>query len=261
MRCMLKKLQMRLIFLEKNIMNLVKPVFKCAESFKEIFKKTQCLLTISVGQEVHEREKFEATIALVNSAFDSCIMLIDDSLQRHTMALDTAKDADFFYELSIKEGDDWLKRNEKYYSKLSILKKIIRWNVWLQHPLYLECGDNIRKLIQNDSNYKDTFDSTINEFLRRYYQRKVNNEPANPEQDYSLCLNYLIEECTAMCLWPELNCQFEVYPSQRNLAMAETHKRFVLGKHPDLLHAVAIKFKNRKQLKPQIFENLVTAVI
>jgi hypothetical protein len=43
-----------------------KTVFKCSDSDKEKFKTSQCLLTISVGQEAHEGEKF-AAIEFVNS--------------------------------------------------------------------------------------------------------------------------------------------------------------------------------------------------
>ncbi len=68
-----------------------------------------------------------------------------------------------------------------------------------------------------------------------------------------MILDYLIEECTALCLWPEINAHFEVYPSKRNLAMSQTHQRFVLPQYPHLLHSIAIKFKNRKQFKPQNF--------
>jgi hypothetical protein len=52
-------------------------------------------------------------------------------------------------------------------------------------------------------------------------------------------------------LWPELECHFEVYPGQRNSAMRDTHKKFVLDVYPSLLHAVYIKFKGRHQFKPQ----------
>lgn len=69
---------------------------------------------------------------------------------------------------------------------------------------------------------------------------------------------HLIEECTALCLWTDLNCEYEVYPSPRNLAMTETYKRFVLPLFPNLLHPLSIKFKNRGQLKPQQLYPLVT---
>lgn len=238
-------------------MSHIKPVFRyIEEQEKAKFSQSQCLLTISVGQEVHEGEKFASTIELINSAFNSCIMLIDDSLQRHTMAINTTQNADFFYEPSIKEGDLWLTRNEQHYSKLTILKKIIRWDTWLTHPNYIDKQKELKILIENDMNYQGVFESTITEFLRRYYERLQETAGFDMQKARQLCFDYLLEECTAMCLWPELSCHFEVYPSRRNQVMDETHKRFVLPYYSDLLHAVGIKFKNRKQLKPQYFEAL-----
>jgi len=238
-------------------MGYTKPVFRyIEEQEKANFSQSQCLLTISVGQEVHEGEKFFSTIELVNGAFNSCIMLIDDSLQRHTMAINTTKDAAFFYKTSVKEGNLWLKRNEKYYSRLTILKKIIRWDTWLAHPAYESKQKELKTLIENDVSYRETFEDTITEFLRRYYERLQRVLGFDMAKARQLCFDYLLEECVAMCLWHELNCHFEVYPSRRNQAMSETHRRFVLPNYPDLLHPVGIKFKNRKQLKPQCFEVL-----
>jgi hypothetical protein len=236
----------------------IKPIFKSDQIIsKELLKNAQCLLTISVGQEVHESEKFSTTLKLVDDHFGSCITLIDDTLQRHTMALQRTEDADFFYEQSLKEGDLWLERNEKYLSKMSIPNKIIRWNKWLEHSHYSQKNEQLRLLLKTDLFYKKIFDDTIQTFLGRYYTRLTNQKLADFEKDVALCFDYLLEECTALCLWPELNCHFEVYPSKRNLAMDTTHRYFVLPKYPDLLHSLAIKFKNRKQLKAQRFEALL----
>lgn len=238
-------------------MSLVKPVFRCADNYKKQFSQSRCLLTISVGQEVHEAEKFETTIELVNKSFKSCILLLDDSLQRHTMALNEAHTADFYYDLSIKEGDLWLQRNQKYLTKLTILDKIIRWDSWLQHPAYLEKKQQIQQLIADDCSYRLCFEDTVNEFLTRYFRRLTEDSNFDATKAKQLCLDYLIEECTALCLWQETNCQFEVYPNSRNAVMAETHRRFIEPYHPQLLNAVAIKFKNRKQLKPQWFSSIL----
>ena len=227
------------------------------EASRENFGNSQCLLTISVGQEVHENEKFESTIDLINQSFQSCIMLIDDSLQRHTMVMDRVENADDLHDLAVAEGDAWLVRNEKNYRKLGNLSKIIRWDMWLNHPNYDSEREMLKKMINGDEGYKQIFDSTITEFLTRYCGRLTSRSDFDASRAYQLCFDYLLEECTAMTLWPELGCHFEVYPSKRNLAMTETHRRFVLPKHPDLLHAVAIKFKNRKQLKPQQFNTLI----
>lgn len=232
-------------------MSRIKPVFKCPGIDKEQFQQSRCLLTISVGQEVHESEHFETTIELVNNSFNSCVMLIDDSLQRHTMAMNSENDADSFYKASMKAGDQWLERNAIYYEKLTILDKIVRWDRWLTHHAFNNKQKEVKALINSDVLFKAAFTNTVNEFLDRYGRRIKNKETFCLEMAQKLCFDYLIEECTAFCLWPELGCHFEVYPSRRNLAMFETHARFILPKYPDLLHAVAIKFKNRKQLKPQ----------
>ena len=238
-------------------MEKFKAVYRYVDDYqKEQFTHSQCLLTISVGQEVHEGDKFESTIYLVNKTFKSCIMLVDDTLQRHTMAINTEKSGEEFFNHALKEGDDWLIRNEKYYSQLKNLSKIMRWNDWLFHPQYKKNQIKIKEKINLDVHYKEAFVAAIKEFLDRYCSRLMNSSHFNYQKAYELCLEYLIEECVAMTLWPEIECQYEVYPSKRNLAMHETHKRFVLPNYPDLLHAVAIKFKNRKQLKPQQFKSL-----
>ena len=76
-------------------MTRVKSFFRyVSETEKSKFCSSQCFLTISVGQQTHEGERFESTMELVNASFQSCILCIDDSLQRHTMALNTDKNAD-----------------------------------------------------------------------------------------------------------------------------------------------------------------------
>lgn len=97
---------------------------------------------------------------------------------------------------------------------------------------------------------------SIKEFLNRYIARLGNDIFFDYKRGYQLCFDYLLEECTAMTLWPEIQCHYEVYPSRRNFGMDATHNLFVINKYPDLLYPVAIKFKNRKQLQPQQFKML-----
>lgn len=230
----------------------IKPVFKFnGTSYDGLLENSKCLLTISVGQEVHESEKFFSTIQLVNRSFNSCIVLIDDSLQRHTMALDNKHDPDFFYEISLQAGDQWLQRNSKYLKELTILEDTIRWDKWLKHSDYSTQEAKIKRLMLDDVTYRDAFEKTVEIFLDRYYRRLIGKLDFDIDRARKICMGYLIEECTALTLWPETNCNFEVYPGQRNLCMDATHKRFVLPAHPNLLHAVSIKFKNRGQLGPQ----------
>ena len=235
-------------------MKNIKAVYRYIdEESKEKFKHSRCLLTISVGQEVHEGEKLESTIQLVSNTFESCIMLVDDTLQRHTMALNITKSPEELFAYSLSEGDEWMARNEKYYDQLKNLHKIMRWNDWLQHQNYETNQKMIINELGKNLGYKNTFDLSIKEFLNRYSARLENDTFFDYERGYQLCFDYLLEECTAMTLWPEIKCHYEVYPSRRNSGMDATHKLFVTNKHPDFLYPVAIKFKNRKQLRPQQF--------
>lgn len=235
----------------------IRPFFKgVTKDCQDRFKSAKCLLTISVGQASHEGELFSATMDLVNESFGACVLLVDDSLQRHTMALEGSNEADFFYEVALKEGVLWLERNKKYYEKLTIPTTIMHWDRWLKHPNFSAQQDKVKKLIQSDPTYKAAFDESINNFLKKYCERLAKQDNFDIERARRLSLDFVVEECTALGLWPELGCHFEAYPNKHNRAIEDTRHRFVLAYYPDLLQAVTIGFKNAKQMKPQSFELL-----
>lgn len=223
---------------------------------KARFNQSHCLLTISVGQGSHEEERFAATLNLINASFKACTITLHDGLQRYTMALDQKADPSYFYEASVKEGDLWLERNEKYYSKLTILKDIIRWGTWLTHSGFSSKRDEILTLINQDPAYKCIFDNTIDEYLTRYSNRLIDVSSFDKERARRLCFDYLVEECAVLCLWPETGCQFELYPGKHNAAVNETRQRFVLSKNLDLLYPVGIGFNHRQDLPAQQFTSL-----
>lgn len=220
---------------------------------KAKFGQSRCLFTISVGQQTHENEHFDATIDLIGKSFSSCVMLVDDSLQRHTMALSRTESPDYFYDISIKEGDLWLDRNKKYYGKLKNLEKIIRWDTWLKHPKFNEQKDSIESLINQDEKYAYSFEKSVDEFIKKYYGRIADNRSFDLNRAKRLSFDFILEECTALCLWADLNCHYEVYPNLHNAAINQTRERFVLSKNPNLLNVVTLGFRNAKQLKPQRF--------
>jgi len=56
----------------------IKSIFRYAEEDdKAKFSSSQCLMTISVGQQTHEEERFDSTMELVNASFGSCVLCID----------------------------------------------------------------------------------------------------------------------------------------------------------------------------------------
>jgi hypothetical protein len=119
----------------------------------------------------------------------------------------------------------------------------------------LEKRRQVQLRLEEESEYWKCFTNTVEEFLRRFLAR-LGDKALDKERARRLCLDYLIEECSAFCLWIELEAQFEVYPSRRNLALKATFERFVQPLYPNLLQAVSIKFKNRRQFQPQDFQRI-----
>lgn len=237
-------------------MSKVRAVLRCPEEYKKEFATSSCLLTISVGQATHEGELFEATMEIVGKSFASCTILVDDVLQRHTMAITDNKDPNHFYDLAKKEGDFWLDRNEKYYKRLGIPLTILRWEKWLIHSQFQDRLKLIKKQMLIDSLYKNVVDKSINDFLQKLSKRVKLLSEFDWDRAYQLSYDFVTEECAALCLWPELGSNFELYPIKHNEAINETRNRFVLPQYPNLLRAVNIVFKNAGQLQPQNFSFL-----
>ena len=107
---------------------IVKASFReCSIEDRKRFPSSKCLLPISVGQKTHEGKKFLATIKLINKYFKECVILIDDSIQRHTVKIHHPHISDSeAYQTAINEGNMWLKRNKEIYSQLTIPFHIIQ---------------------------------------------------------------------------------------------------------------------------------------
>ena len=201
----------------------------------------ECLMPISIGQKVHEGEKFIATLKLVDRSFAKCTILIDDTVQRHTLAIaEKEKTPSELYNDALKYGDQWLNTYQGYIaSEFHIPYKIIRWDKWLYHKDFEENVQAVRNCYNKNKQYKESIDENIREFLKR----RPEDDIFDWEYAKECCLEYLIEECAAMCLWVEEKCEYELYPSGRNKAMAATYETLIKPRTPNLLRSVALRFK------------------
>lgn len=229
---------------QKVISKIVKASFKdCHIAERKSFNQSSCLLPISVGQTVHENEKFKATIELINRTFKTCTILIDDTVQRHTLKINSINlSDDDAYKKSLIAGDMWIERNYSIYEKMSIPYNVIRWNQWLYHNNFNTQLKFIQDLYNNDINYKKAVDESINEYIERNVKRGLING-LDLKRASLLCLEYLQEECAAMTLWPEGNYNFEVYPTGRNKAMSATYELIIRCENSRLLKSVSLRFK------------------
>ena len=127
---------------------------------RKLFSNSACLMPISVGQPVHEHAKFAAVIKLINTSFKHCTILIDDSIQRHTMAILNHLPPEELYKRALEDGEAWLERNKSIYSQLTISYELMRWDDWYQHPHYLQS----HSLVQQEY--------ASNEFFRNSYRQQ-----------------------------------------------------------------------------------------
>lgn len=206
------------------------------------FPQSSCLMPISVGQPIHEGEKFAAVIKLINGAFKRCTILVDDSVQRHTMGIMQHATPDELYQLAVKEGDDWLLRNEMAYNQLTIPFEILRWDDWYNSQNYIDSYVRVQKEYDSNDLFRHAIHANIDDFLTRYLSR-FSAVDVDYERASRLCLDYLLEECSVMCLWIEKAYDFEVYPSGRNKAMAATYEYLIKPHYPNYLRPVALRFK------------------
>ena len=219
---------------------------QCSASKKAKFATSKCIMPISVGIKVHEGAKFFGTMRLINSHFQSCALLIDDSIQRYTMKIETPHlSLDDLHIKAVELGDEWLERNKRFYESLTIPYKIIRWDDWVNHKNFKEFYDKVEMLYTTDATYKLAIHNNIKDFISRRY---LNLMPPdfNKEHAFDCCLQYLKEECSVMCLWALEQFDFEVYPSGRNNAMTATYEKIIKKLYPDLLESVSLYFKKCK---------------
>ena len=235
----------------------MKPV-KChfkniSDADKQKFKQSKCLLTVSVGQAVNEGESLVATLKLVGECFSSCIILLYDSLQRYTMALNNHRAPEYFHSMASQEGQLWIDRNVSYIEALTIPVSYSFWDVWLAHPDYANKKEILQARLKEDPAYQASFDLTIDKYITRLLKNIPDITQFDRERAESLCFQYVLEECAVLCLWPELHCQYEIYASQHNPAMRATRERFVTAISPNCLQPLSMRFRNAPQQPRQQF--------
>lgn len=225
----------------------VKAFFQnCKDEDIAQFKKSKCMLTLSINTAKHSAGHYlAAELSLVNLNFHACTLILGDTLQRFTMALDEDNSEDFFYKKTRELGDQWIIKNSNLLSALEIPFEIVRWDIFLAHPQFSKRLLLIQKTYLKEPEYQKALDKNIEEYLERIQSKNALKIPL--EKAKKLCLNYLQEECAAMLIWVEKNCEFELYPSVRAKALQATYERFIEPLHPNLLKPISLRFKKVTQ--------------
>ena len=67
-----------------------KAYFKAPPQDKLCFSKSIYSVTVSVGQKTQEKEKLAATLKIINNSFKESVIMVCDSLQRHSLAINNS---------------------------------------------------------------------------------------------------------------------------------------------------------------------------
>ncbi|MFI2074869.1 tRNA-dependent cyclodipeptide synthase [Streptomyces triculaminicus] len=211
------------------------------EAKKLTLAGTRAILLVSVGQRYHEGDKLRATVELVNrSGFKQLTIAVADTLQRTNYLHLSPEEA---YERALREGDEWLERNEKVLGQLSVSNEVLRWDETLQDPEYGAFRERVERAYAEDPGYRAAVDATIGKFIDRLTAR---DPEADTELAFRNCLSYLIEECPIiMPMWAHQGYDYVIYPQPMTAAMAETQRQFVTGEYPGKGGWLSLRFKKR----------------
>jgi tRNA-dependent cyclodipeptide synthase len=211
---------------------------------KQIYPKSRCLLLISVGQQYHEGEHLESIIECINRhQFQFCHIAVGDFIQRYTLQILYGISESEAEKRAVFDGEEWLRRNQKIYEKLSMPYQIHRWTEWLMHPNFLDYFYQIKSELKESDSFRCEFQKSIEEFLARA-QRMFPDKDIFTLKNKSLCLEYLAEECSIiMPLWAsKFDFDFIVYPGRKLDAMEATYQKWVLP-YSDKLYWLPLRFK------------------
>jgi len=210
---------------------------------KSQFQNSKCLFLVSVGQPYHEGLKLEAALKCMNKNFKEIVIIVGDTIQRYTYAVHQHKTAQELLAFAENEGSKWLERNGSIIEKtLTKPHKIFRWDHFRKHSLFNSTYaiiDNASK--SDDVEYKLAFEECSKEFLQRASRNSLNLAPESTE----LCMQYLKEECTCMCLWTEENCEFLTYPYGINSVFRATYKRYIEQPYHGIMREIGYDIKGK----------------
>lgn len=223
--------------------------FLCPDEDKQKFISSNCSVTISIGQKAQEGYKLAATLSLINKHFKQCTIMVCDTLQRHTLAIDNKFKKEELYTISKKMGDDWLENNTPYFGIFNIPYQIIRWDSWLESPNYNNKRNLINALFEEKKEYQQAFYQVTDQFYERY-KKRYSFKNVNLDLLYPYCLEYLKEECAVMLLWADKGYNFEIYPSKRNKAMEATHEYLIKPRFPNVLKPIALEIRTKNAKRP-----------
>lgn len=172
-------------------------------------------LGISVGAHYHEGAKFAATMRWVEQHFQSCAILVCDSLHRYNEPQYYAGDLETALATSIKNGTDWLERNSIAITSASIPCAVTRWEDWRLHPDFHATYEQIARVHADDAGLRDSVDESVQRYLRHH--PAANEDISGQRAEGSRF--YILEELAGLTLFARQNGTWEAYAGSKIAAL------------------------------------------
>lgn len=166
-------------------------------------------LQISVGNPKHTGDKFFALTEWAAARFDKVILIVSDTLQRHNLALQQGIALEEAYQVSLLNGQRWLRENKAALDTLSPSQKVLTlWDHWMAHPGYVASRQEIDRIFCGNPSFKDAVQKKAEEFCLRTPGADAFVQQRNLETS----LEYILEEIAAFAVMFRETQAIDVYP-------------------------------------------------
>lgn len=199
----------------------------------DISSESTVVIGISVGSDVHENGKLQATLeCLKEKGFKKFIFVIADTLQRYTLSLTNPKfDADDLADLADHLGDQWIQRNKDCIQEaIGNHYEIVKWKAITAMSYFKEWLGKLNGHIKEFSvpeGFNEAVDKTVQQFIERY--KRQNSDSTIIESTLIMrAKQYVKEECAGLIGFGlDRKLDYFAYPNQLIPAFAFVQEKFL----------------------------------
>jgi tRNA-dependent cyclodipeptide synthase len=160
-------------------------------------------LQISVGNPKHEGDKFFALTEWAAGRFDKVILIVSDTLQRHNLAQDREIDIKDAYDVSLLQGQKWLRDNKAAIENIPSEKCVMTlWDAWMAHPDFKNTYAEIINIYHTEDSVKySVLEKAENFWARHDFKGTIDTS-----------VDYILEELAAFAIMFKETSAIDIYP-------------------------------------------------
>lgn len=201
--------------------------FKNIKFERDALLQNSCFMPISPDNPNHYGLKYLAIINLVNRSFQSCFIILSDSLKRYNFRINnpnlTEQEA---RKMGYKLCKEWISQNQIYTDQFKIPYEIISWDHWLNDPKYPIYREKVQDLYLKDNQMRQLVGNMVYNYLNSYIKSRNGNK-VEEERIKNLSIEYVLEEVVIQMLMIPYKFPnaFFIYPKTHRLdALIHLHE-------------------------------------